>query len=95
MKAKRLFVDRIDYPDGAIVEMVIWEVPEPVQGSHHRLKYRLFYGYPGRRLVGYDNERKKGDHRHIGGREEPYRFTTVEALIEAFLADVKAARGES
>ncbi len=33
--------------DGAIVEMTIWEVPEPVPGSAHRLKYALFYGYPG------------------------------------------------
>ena len=50
--------------------MHIWKVPSPVQGSAHELKYRLFYGYPGRRLVCYDNERGKGDHRHIDGREE-------------------------
>jgi predicted transcriptional regulator len=24
----------------------------------------LFYGFPGNRLAGYDNERGKGDHRH-------------------------------
>ena len=46
------------------------------------------------RLVGYDNERGKGDHRHFEGREEPYSFTTPEALIEDFLADVKKLRGE-
>jgi len=32
----------------------------------------------GRRIVGYDNERGKGDHCHRRDREEPYRFTTVE-----------------
>jgi hypothetical protein len=46
------------------------------------------------RLVGYDNERGKGDHRHAESREEPYIFTTPEALIATFLADVKILRGE-
>ncbi|MDR3515548.1 MAG: DUF6516 family protein [Azospirillaceae bacterium] len=53
------------------------------------MKYSLFYGYPGKRLVGYDNERGNGDHRHTEGREQPYAFTTVEALIADFVADVK------
>jgi hypothetical protein len=57
------------YP-AAILEMVIWQVPEPVEGSVHRYKrykHRLFYGRSGRRIVGYDNERSKGDDRHVGG----------------------------
>ena len=69
-------------------------VPETVLGNAHGLKYSLFYGYPGQRLVGYDNERGKGDHRHIDGREEPYAFTTVEALIADFVADVRKLRGD-
>jgi len=94
MKATCIFYDRKDYPDGAIAELTIWQVPEPVLGSAHGLKYSLFYGYPGRRLVGYDNERGKGDHRHIDGREEPYAFTTVEALIADFVAGVSKFRGD-
>jgi len=74
--------------------MTIWMLHAPVPGSARRLKYSLFYGRPGLRLVGYDNERGKGDHRHLEGREEPYTFTTPEALIEDFLADVKKLRGE-
>jgi hypothetical protein len=95
MKAIRAFYDRAEYPDGAIVEMTIWRVPEPVPGSSHPFKYRLFYGYPGQRIVGYDNERGKGDHRHIRGRQRPYRFSTVELLIADFLSDVQHERGES
>jgi len=92
--ATRIFHDKAIYPDdGAIVEMTIWEAPEPVPGSAHRLKYSLFYGYPGRRVVGYDNERGKGDHRHLGDLEEPYTFTTVEQMVADFLADVRKARG--
>jgi hypothetical protein len=94
MTARRLFFDRQDFPDGAIVELTIWRVPKAVEGSTHDLKYRLFYGYPGRRLVGYDNERGKGDHRHLADREESYIFTTVEALIADFLADVRKLRGD-
>lgn len=95
MRAVRIFYDRMDFPDGAIVEMVIWAVPTPVEGSAHSLKYSLFYGYPGQRLAGYDNERGKGDHRHIEGREEAYSFTTPEVLVADFLADIRRMRGEA
>jgi len=89
MKATRAFYDRAEYPDGAIVEMTIWLVPEPVAGSAHPFKYSLFYGYPGKRIVGYDNERGKGDHRHVGPSEaeQPCAFTTVEQLLKDFLAE--------
>jgi hypothetical protein len=93
MTALLLFRDKRTLASGAIVEMRIWQVPTPVPPSPHRFKYSLFYGREGQRLVGYDNERGKGDHRHIGERELPYRFTTVEQLIADFLADV-AAQGE-
>ncbi len=92
MEAELIQRLRQDFDDGAILEMVIWRVPQPVEGSAHSYKYRLFYGRHGRRIVGYDNERPKGDHRHRDGREEPYVFTTVEALIQDFLTDVKQRR---
>lgn len=92
MKAKLLFRQREEFDDGAILEAVLWEVPQPVAGSRHGFKYRLFYGYPGRALIRYDNEREKGDHRHVGRTEEAYRFRTPEKLIEDFLADVTARR---
>jgi hypothetical protein len=94
MKATRAFYDRTELPDGAIVEMSIWRVPSPVVGSAHVFKYSLLYGKPGQRIVGYDNERGKGDHKHLFDREEPYLFSTVEKLINDFLVDVKRERGE-
>ncbi len=72
--------------------MTIWEVPEPVAASVHRLKYSLFYGYPGRRMIGYDNERGKGDHEHLGDLQLEYHFTSVEQLVANFLADVRRVR---
>ena len=53
-----------------------------------------FYGYPGRRVIGYDNERGKGDHRHFEQREIAYDFTSPEKLIRDFLEDVSQSRGE-
>ena len=93
MKAVRLFHQRIDYDDGGIVEMVIWRVPATVPPTTHGLKYSLFYGRPGTREVGYDNERGKGDHRHFKGRQTPYEFTSVEQLMADFWVDVSRVRG--
>ncbi len=94
MKADLLFHQRIGYDDGAIVEMLLWRVPLPVPPSPHNLKYSLFYGRPGVREVGYDNERGKGDHRHLQGIETVYVFRTVEQLIADFWTDVRSVRGE-
>lgn len=93
MKAILLYRDRLDFDDGAVVEMVIWQVPTTVSGSRHRYKYRFCDGRGGRRVVGYDNERGKGDHRHRHGREDSYRFTTVERPVSDSLPDVAEERG--
>lgn len=92
MKARLVRRSKNVLSDGAVLEMVIWRVPQPVAGCSHPYKYRLFYGRNGVRIVGYDNERGKGDHRHMDGRERRYRFTTVEALVEEFLAEVRKRR---
>ena len=64
-KAILMINRKIRYDDGAIVDMVVWELPESVLGSEHMYKYSLFYGKDGERIVGYDNERGKGDHKHL------------------------------
>lgn len=87
LNSKHVFDD-----DGSIQQLVIWELPEPVPGCTHNYKYRLYYGKEGERIVGYDNERGKGDHKHINGVEHPYQFTTVDTLVMDFLADMKEAR---
>ncbi len=94
IKAEPLFHQRIGYEDDAIVEMVIWRVPSPVPPRIHRMKYSLFYRRPGIREVGYDNERGKGDHRHLEGVETAYAFSTVEKLMADFWSDVRALRGD-
>jgi hypothetical protein len=72
----------------------LWLLPEAGPGSSHRLKYSLFYGYPGRRAVAYDNERGKGDHRHQDGMETAYGFESVDKLLADFEAGVAALRAK-
>lgn len=92
MKATLLFRQKYELDDGGTVEMVLWSVPQPILGSNHHFKYSLYFGRDGKRIVGYDNERGKGDHRHFRGREASYPFTTPEQLMADFLADVETAR---
>jgi len=94
MKAALLIHERMVFEDGAIIEIKVWRVPSPVLPSTHGLKYSLFYGRAGERLVAYDNERGKGDHRHYGHREEDYVFSSIEQLLEDFKSDVETLRGE-
>lgn len=92
MKAMLIYRHRVDFDDGEILEIVVWRLAMPVEGCRHTFKYRLFYGRPSERLLGYDNERPKGDHRHQGDREQAYRFETAEKLIDEFLREVEDRR---
>jgi Family of unknown function (DUF6516) len=82
-------------PEGGVIELVVWRVPEPVPPSEHGFKYRAAYAIDGVRVVGFDNERGKGDHCHIRGAERRYTFISVDQLIEDFIAAVDAARGKT
>jgi hypothetical protein len=93
MKAMPLIRERLVYADGALVEMAVWRLPEASRPSSHRFKYRLAYVVNRRRVIGYDNERGRGDHRHVGDREEPYAFSSIERLLAEFTAEVEALRG--
>lgn len=79
-------------PDGSILEVVIWKVPKPVPPTEHGYKYRAVYVVDGARIVGFDNERGKGDHCHMDGKELPYVFKSVDQLLEDFIAAVETRR---
>jgi Family of unknown function (DUF6516) len=94
MSAKPLvFLKRLN-ADGTIIDIKIWQLPYATKERPHGLKYSLFYGRAGDRIVGYDNETGKGDHRHYGAVEVPYAFENMERLIQDFFADVAKERGE-
>ena len=91
MKARQHTNQKIKLPDGSIVSVVIWVLPEKDAGRPHRLKYRLNYCVAdGSTLVRYDNEHGKGDHKHLAGKEEPYQFQDIDTLLNDFWKDVDA-----
>ena len=92
MKAELILRSKEVLSDGAIVEMVIWQLPKPVPGCSHSDKYRLYYGKTGIRIVGFDNERPKGDHCHIDGVEKFYKFIDVDQLVDDFTDTVRERR---
>ena len=90
MKAVELVRTRVVYSRSSFAELVLWQLPSPLQGSSHPFKYRLAYVGQGECVLRYDNESGKGDHRHRHwrGRERPYRFTSPEQLIADFERDI-------
>jgi len=76
-------------PDGSVIQRVIWQVPTPVTPCTHHFKYRLVYIRNGVRVVGFDNERGKGDHMHLDGQEQPYTFTNIRQLVADFYREIK------
>lgn len=79
-------------PEGGVIELVVWKVSASVPPTEHGYKYRAAYALNGKRIVGFDNERGKGDHCHLDGQELPYTFVSVEQLVEDFIAAVSARR---
>ncbi|MGA2552852.1 MAG: DUF6516 family protein [Burkholderiaceae bacterium] len=73
----------------AFAEIVVWRIPEPVPPSTHEFKYRLAYIVGGECVLRFDNERGKGDHRHLAGSEAKYVFSDVEKLLADFNADIE------
>jgi hypothetical protein len=89
MKAKLVADNKISYPDGSVLEMVIWQLPAPTVDRPHGYKYRLNYSLPdGTTLCRYDNETRKGDHKHIKEIEQPYTFSSLQQLIADFRVDI-------
>jgi len=93
MKAELVLRQKDYFEDGSFVEMRVWRVPEPVPPAEHRYKYSLVYIADEQRILGYDNERGKGDHRHFGDTEDAVQFDSITALVERFIAEVRQIRG--
>jgi len=92
MKASLIYRFEQDFDDGGKVRMVIWHLPTPVRPSEHPYKYRLVYLEDDKRVIGFDNERGKGDHRHDGETETVYPFSDMPTLIRDFIGAVRQRR---
>lgn len=78
--------------DGSLIQIVIWHVPTPVLPCDHHFKYSLVYIRNRVRVVGFDNERGKGDHMHVLGREVSFRFKDIASLLSYFRLVVEKVR---
>lgn len=86
-KASLIIHDKEFDACGNIIEIRLWSVP-PEPERPYGIKYSLVYIVDGLRVVGYDNERGKGDHKHIDSVEYDYRFVSYKKLKLDFLAAV-------
>ena len=87
IKAKLLVHRKERNADGHVTELKAWLVPVNVH-TPHGLKYSAVYIVNGIRVIGYDNERGKGDPRHFAGVETPYIFISMAQLLADFNADI-------
>ena len=88
MKAALLQKERIKLGDNRFAEIVVWRLPRAVPGSAHSFKYRMVLVVNEVSILRYDNEAGKGDHKHAGGVEVPYAFSTLDQLVDDFWTDV-------
>ena len=79
---------RIVFSPTAFAELLLWQLSSPLPGSSHRFKYRGAYVVEHKCVLRFDNESGKGDHRHFGGKQQSYEFSTPEQLIADFEQDV-------
>lgn len=93
-KATLIIHDKQVDEHGNTTEIRLWRVPVDDERKHG-IKYSLVYISQGQRIVGYDNERGKDDHKHIEGIELSYRFTDLRKLKVDFFDDVAQWKGKN
>ena len=89
MKAMLVHRSKVQDEHGNTVEIKVWRVPA-TEHTPFGFKYSFVYIAGGERVIGYDNERGKGHHRHVGGEELPYAFKDIPTLTSDFLTEVAA-----
>jgi hypothetical protein len=86
-KAELLYHEKKYFEDGSFREMKIWRVPQSPD-KPHGYKYSFVYVVNDERVIGYDNAEGRGDHRHVGDKDHPYQFQSLEKLWQDFGSDV-------
>jgi hypothetical protein len=60
MRTALLLDERRDLAEDRFVELVVWQVPQPVRASKHLFKYRLAFVVDGLCVLRYDNAGGQG-----------------------------------
>lgn len=92
MKAEPLLSYRQQLTVSLFKEISVWRLPQPLVGSSHPYKYRLALVSGDQCVLRYDNERGKGDHKHIGDQEYALTFNSMPQLLTDFDRDIQRWR---
>lgn len=92
MTAQRLIHFKKRIADNLVKEVKVWRLPEPVAASTHPYKYSLALIANNCCVLRYDNERGKGDHKHVGHWETPIAWPGLAALLAEFDRDIQCWR---
>jgi len=85
---KKIIYTRNVLSENELVEIKIWEIPKS-NDFPEGLKYSFVYVKDGIRILGYDNERKKGHHRHFKEEETETEFEGIWKLLSKFKEEVE------
>lgn len=88
MKARLQFHEKrivVDPEAGriAVAEIKIWKVPKSNDYPSGK-KFSLFLVFEGQAVIGIDNHKPKGPHRHVGDKEFLYEYVSDERLLSDF-----------
>jgi len=87
MRATRLLDEHVTPGEGAFARLVVRRLNRPVEGCNQRFGYPRAYGTLGNGAARCAHVVGGGDHRPVGKREWPYKFTSLDKLKADFGAD--------
>lgn len=93
MKAESIYSHKRINSNGDIIEIKVWKVVKN-RDKPHGYKYSLAFIRNGKRVIGYDNAEKKGDHRHYKDKEYPYTFKNIDKIFNDFYKDIRRFKDE-
>jgi hypothetical protein len=87
LPAKLQYYLRRLFPEGDLIEVKIWSIPKSddfPEGVKYSMAYIKIDENRARRILGYDNERTKGHHKHYFDEEEDITFKDWNELVKRF-----------
>lgn len=92
MTAQRVLSSRQRRTGTLFNEVVVWRWPRPLRDGRPLCKNRLVLAPNGPCPLLYDNERSKGDHKHMDHQAHPSPFVTLPRLLTDFDRDIRRWR---
>lgn len=94
MKAGEVKKRRLVTEKGNLVVISIWKIPRSPYYPEG-LKYSFQFIHDNKRILGYDNYKKEGHHRHFYHKKEKIDFKDLNEIKERFVKEVKRLENEN